>query len=202
MKEKEKISDYQLELLLSKMADALQAGIISENEVLRFLQGKSTNSPRNLPSIIEVNYFYSLEEMINRSACNWKHSLVKKEYPLWPEELKDQKHFLYAKLFVFDQELESQEAIDAMKRAGCRPATMAEAIAFIDFIRTQAKEQREELRKSLSKAQIISLKTENTTKEMVVTLNLSKVGKIIGWIDLLPFTSKWPAGSQFLGIFE
>lgn len=115
---------------LQKLFEAMQEKNLSVTEVIALVQGKNESIKNGDKEFnLSVDYSRTLQEMINAGNYAWANSdITEKNFPISPK-MTGKKVEVSAKLFHFNREISSEDAISEMDKAGYRPATLAEMLA-------------------------------------------------------------------------
>lgn len=117
---------------ISALFEAIENQNISIPEAIARIKGDSKKSDQKLSEegvMLVIDYSRTLQEMINAGNYGWTNSnITEKNFPI-SLEMTGKKVEVSAKLFHFNREISSEDAISEMDKAGYRPATLAEILA-------------------------------------------------------------------------
>lgn len=117
---------------LQQLLEVIEEKNLSIPEAIDLIKGnntidKQTKSTEEIS--LTVDYNQTVEQMIAAGKYDWKNSdITEKHFPL-PAELSGQKTAVSSKLFHFNRDISSEDAIAEMDKAGYRPATLSELLA-------------------------------------------------------------------------
>lgn len=119
---------------LQELFKLMEEKNFSITEVISFIQGKNKITKVELKPLVKefdlvVDYSRTVREMVNAGNYDWINSdITEKNFPL-PTELSGKKISMSSKLFHFNKDISSEDAIFEIKKAGYYPATLAELLA-------------------------------------------------------------------------
>ena len=132
---------------------------------------------------------YQTKQAIADGKYDWKNSdITTKNFPVSPEMI-GKKSDISAKLFYFNRDISSDDAISEMDKAGYRPATLMELLV-LGFLFP-------ELQRQFPIVALGSVWRNANVNRYVPCLSAgnSRRGLNLGWLD-----SNWDACCRFLGV--
>jgi hypothetical protein len=120
---------------LQKLLEAIDNKKLSISEAIALINGK-IEEPATTSHVIStddiklaVDYSKTVEQTIADGKYDWKNSdITVKNFPISPEMI-GKKVDIAGRLFHFDRNISSEDAIKEMDDDGCRPATLMELLA-------------------------------------------------------------------------
>lgn len=121
-----------------KVIEVIESSNLSASQVIELIEKnnnvqseKVINSTNEIKLVID--YTKTVEQVIADSNYDWKNSDINaKNFPVSPE-MVGKKIEVSAKLFHFNRNISSDDAISKMDKAGYRPATLMELL-FLGFL--------------------------------------------------------------------
>jgi len=138
-----------------------------------------------------VDYTRTLEQAIAESRYGWKNpNIISENFPISPEMI-GKKIKVVARLYHFNYDISSKEAIEKMDKDGCRPATIMDLLGL--GIRYKF------LQVSFPVVALGSVWTSSRDNHQVPIIG--NFGHSYG-INLICFGGGWGANCRFLGIHK
>jgi len=117
---------------LQQLLKVIKVTNFSIPEVINLIWDKSATYERLRASeeiSLTVDYSHTLEQMIVAGKYDWKDiNIMEKHFPL-PAELFGKKTTVSGKLFHFNRNISTVDAMAGIDKAGYRPATLPEILA-------------------------------------------------------------------------
>ena len=176
---------------LHELVSAIEDSNLSIPEVIARIKGDGNSATELVEEniILTVDYSCTLQGMIDAGNYAWQNSdITEKHFPL-PAELSGQKTTISSKLFHFDRDISSKDAISEMEKAGYRPATLAELLAL--------GEAHPELQKEFPIVALGSVWRVGDGVRLVPVLGFDGDGRGLGlgWLD-----DGWDVNYRFFGV--
>ncbi len=117
---------------LQQLLEVIEEKNLSIPEAIERIKGNNTTDEqvKSAEISLTVGYSQTVEQMIAAGKYDRKNSddITDKHFPL-PAELSGQKTAVSSKLFHFNRDISSENAIAEMDKAGYRPAILSELLA-------------------------------------------------------------------------
>jgi|GEM_PF-1529792 len=144
---------------------------------------------------LEVDYTLDFHNMIHCGMINIESRVNEENFPI-PQELVGSQQSVCSELFHFDEEIDTEEVIARMEKKNCRPATLAELVAFTTT---------EECLLLSNHFPIVALGSTcqseefGGTKSLVTVADTNEDGPIL---ETAPSEEGWQKYHRFLGIYK
>lgn len=178
---------------LQRLVTAMENKNLSVSQVIELIENSNVQSKKVVDTANEikltVDYTKIVEQAIADGKYDWKNSdITTKNFPVSPEMI-GKKSDISAKLFYFNRDISSDDAISEMDKAGYRPATLMELLTLGVLF--------PELQRQFPIVALGSVWRDARVYRYVPCLYVgnSRRGLNLGWLD-----SNWDACCRFLGV--
>ena len=115
-----------------KVIEVIESSNLSASQVIELIEKSDVQSEKVINPTDEiklaVDYTKTVEQAVADGNYDWKNGDINaKNFPVSPEMI-GKKVEVSAKLFHFNRDISSDDAISEMDKAGCRPATLMELL--------------------------------------------------------------------------
>lgn len=183
---------------LKRLFEAIEEQGLSLTEVIKRISNNDKAEEASKPAeeiiTLIVDYGKNVKEMIKAGKYDWTNSkITERHFPL-PTELSGKKISVFGKLFHFNRNISSEDAIKEMDKAGYRPATLPELLVL--------GEVKPDLQRQFSIIALGSVWRDALNLRSVPGLNVPglDVGGNGRELNLGWFSGDWLAASRFLGV--
>ena len=183
---------------LQKLLEAIDNKKLSIPEAIALINGKNGKIEKKVATSqaittddvkLTVDYTKTVEQAIADGNYDWKNSdVTAKNFPISPEMI-GKKVDISGRLFHFDRNINSKEAIKEMDSDGCRPAILMELLAL--------GATHPELQRQFPVVALGSVWRDSDGNRRVPVLDVGDSGR---QLDLGYFDSGWSASYRFLGV--
>jgi hypothetical protein len=180
---------------LQRLTLAMENKNWSIEEVIKFIENGPIRSQKIIDTAsdikLNIDYTKTIEQAVADGKYDWKNSdVTTKNFPV-PLKMTGKKVEVSVKLFHFNRDISSEDAISKMDKAGYRPATLMELLA-LGFLFPELQRQ----------FPIVAL----GSVWRVANLDLYAPGLFVGGhkrgLDLRWIVSGWRARYRFLGVHK
>jgi len=180
---------------LQKFFETMKSKNLSLAEVIAIINGKVEEKTNTSQVIVtddvkfSVDYSKTVEQAVADGKYDWKNSDVTAEhFPISPEMI-GKKVDISGRLFHFDRNISSEDAIKEMDSDGCRPATLMELLAL--------GVTHPELQRQFPIIALGSVWRDSDDRRQVPFLDVDDDDR---GLSLYYFGSGWDASCRFLGV--